>query len=167
MQTMILVVKNLPANKVLKSSMLGNSFFRFWFVWRFTVISLPKFANLISDYLSALPKLYTRYVVQLITINLFLLQTHLYKEDWIRLQSLDKAGKIWFIAFLVNHLSISETKMEDNIVPFLVAPSESSRITWMDTFWLESSDGFLVFYCWRFDQRKVWFQHTMHNRKGS
>ncbi|CAK9882155.1 hypothetical protein BDL97_U03500 [Sphagnum fallax] len=70
----------------------------------------------------------------LVVKNLPANKTHLYKEDWIRLQSLDKAGKIWFIAFLGNHLSISETKMEDNIVPFLVAPSESSRITWMDTF---------------------------------
>ncbi|CAK9209510.1 unnamed protein product [Sphagnum troendelagicum] len=56
------------------------------------------------------------------------------KEDWIGLQSLNKAGKISFFAFLGDYLSRSETKMEDDIVPFLVAPSESSRITRMDTF---------------------------------
>ncbi|CAK9204150.1 unnamed protein product [Sphagnum troendelagicum] len=61
-------------------------------------------------------------------------ETDLYKEDWIGLQTLDKAGKLSFVAFPGNHLSISETEMEDHIVPFLVAPSESSRVTWMDSF---------------------------------
>jgi hypothetical protein len=76
----------------------------------------------------------TWFVVQLITIILCFWQTDLYKEDWIGLQTLDKAGKLSFVALPGNHLSISETEMEDHIVPFLVAPSESSRVTWMDSF---------------------------------
>lgn len=46
-------------------------------------------------------------------------QTKLYKEDWIGLKTLDKAGKVKFIVVAGNHLGISESDMKKYVVPYL------------------------------------------------
>lgn len=53
-------------------------------------------------------------------------QTRLYKEDWIGLRALNEDGRVTFLTFPGNHLSISEFQMEEYIVRYLVQPPELS-----------------------------------------
>ncbi|EFJ37944.1 hypothetical protein SELMODRAFT_74606 [Selaginella moellendorffii] len=46
-------------------------------------------------------------------------ETALYKEDWIGLKSLHEQGRIQFVTFSGDHLSISDQEMLDHVAPYL------------------------------------------------
>ncbi|BFI40347.1 palmitoyl-protein thioesterase [Marchantia polymorpha subsp. ruderalis] len=47
-------------------------------------------------------------------------ETDLYKEDWIGLKTLDRAGKVAYLALPGGHLSITEADMLEMVVPYLL-----------------------------------------------
>lgn len=55
-------------------------------------------------------------------------ETELYTEDWIGLKTLNEAGKVEFISVSGGHLAITQSLMENYIVPYLVE-DESYRVT--------------------------------------
>lgn len=63
--------------------------------------------------------------VESISRSSCILQTALYKEDWIGLRALDEAGKVSFINFAGDHLSISDYQMQEFIVPYLRPPEKT------------------------------------------
>ncbi|KAG0588764.1 hypothetical protein KC19_2G267000 [Ceratodon purpureus] len=46
-------------------------------------------------------------------------ETDLYKEDWIGLRALDEGGRVTYIAFPGDHLSINDLEVRDFIIPYL------------------------------------------------
>ncbi|CAM8935494.1 hypothetical protein QQ045_012910 [Rhodiola kirilowii] len=59
-------------------------------------------------------------------------ETTLYIEDWIGLKTLDEAGKVKFVSVPGNHLEISESGMQEYIVPYLKDENETSLRTVTD-----------------------------------
>ena len=53
------------------------------------------------------------------------MQTDLYKEDWIGLRALDEAGRVKYIAFPGDHLSINDLELKEYVVPYLTRSSPS------------------------------------------
>jgi hypothetical protein len=53
-----------------------------------------------------------------------LVQTELYKEDWIGLRGLDEGGRVSYISFPGDHLNFNEDQVEEYVVPYL-RPSPS------------------------------------------
>lgn len=47
------------------------------------------------------------------------MQTDLYKEDWIGLRALDESGRVTYLAFPGDHLSINDLEIRDFVVPYL------------------------------------------------
>jgi palmitoyl-protein thioesterase len=47
------------------------------------------------------------------------MQTNLYKEDWIGLRALDESGRVTYIAFPGDHLSINDLEIKDFVIPYL------------------------------------------------
>lgn len=56
-----------------------------------------------------------------------LVQTKLYKEDWIGLKTLDEEGKVKFISVAGNHLGISGSDMKKYVVPYLEDDAKSGN----------------------------------------
>lgn len=54
------------------------------------------------------------------------MQTVLYKEDWIGLKALDEGGRVTYIAFPGDHLSINDLEVKDFVVPYLTGSSPMS-----------------------------------------
>uniref|UniRef100_A0A7N0UPI4 Palmitoyl-protein thioesterase 1 n=1 Tax=Kalanchoe fedtschenkoi TaxID=63787 RepID=A0A7N0UPI4_KALFE len=52
-------------------------------------------------------------------------ETALYIEDWIGLKTLDEAGKVQFVSVPGNHLEISESCMQEYVVPYLTDGTSS------------------------------------------
>jgi hypothetical protein len=61
-----------------------------------------------------------------IPLCLLLVQTDLYKEDWIGLKALDAGGRVTYIKLPGRHLAMSEDEILKSIVPYLL-PSLPSR----------------------------------------
>ena len=53
-----------------------------------------------------------------------LVQTELYKEDWIGLRGLDEGGRVSYISFPGDHLNFNEDQIKEYVVPYL-RPSPS------------------------------------------
>lgn len=60
------------------------------------------------------------------SVVLFLMQTDLYKDDWIGLRALDEAGKVSWLSLPGGHLHVTEAEMITHIVPYLVDPMVAS-----------------------------------------
>lgn len=57
-------------------------------------------------------------------------ETDLYKEDWIGLRALDESGRVTYIAFPGDHLSINDLEIRDYVVPYLQSsPSGVLRVS--------------------------------------
>jgi palmitoyl-protein thioesterase len=54
-------------------------------------------------------------------------ETDLYKEDWIGLRTLDQSGRVSYITFPGDHLSINDAEIRDYIVPYLTWNSSSVK----------------------------------------
>ncbi|KAK4580634.1 hypothetical protein RGQ29_024326 [Quercus rubra] len=52
-------------------------------------------------------------------IGLYLDETQLYIEDWIGLKTLDEAGRVKYISVPGYHLDISQSDIEDYVLPYL------------------------------------------------
>lgn len=52
-------------------------------------------------------------------------ETNLYKEDWIGLRALDESGRVTYIAFPGDHLSINDLEIKDFVIPYLRSSSSS------------------------------------------
>ena len=56
-------------------------------------------------------------------------QTDLYKEDWIGLRALDEKGRVSYVSFPGDHLSINESEIEEFVVPYLIASSQAFQLS--------------------------------------
>uniref|UniRef100_A0A7I4F4V2 Palmitoyl-protein thioesterase 1 n=1 Tax=Physcomitrium patens TaxID=3218 RepID=A0A7I4F4V2_PHYPA len=57
-------------------------------------------------------------------------RTDLYKEDWIGLRTLDEAGRVTYIAFPGDHLSINDVQLKKFVVPYLRSSPIAPSIDW-------------------------------------
>ncbi|KAG0627682.1 hypothetical protein M758_2G220300 [Ceratodon purpureus] len=85
---------------------------------------LPKLNNEIAIYRNE------TYKKRLESLNhLVLIMTDLYKEDWIGLRALDEGGRVTYIAFPGDHLSINDLEVRDFIIPYLKSsPTDEVRV---------------------------------------
>lgn len=68
-----------------------------------------------------------KYIFYFLPFPFLLVQTKLYKEDWIGLKTLDEAGKVKFISVAGNHLGISGSDMKKYVVPYLEGDAEEDK----------------------------------------